>query len=345
MTAVTPGWSMTQRSANAAVGRVAGDLGDLPGGGDADVEGHAGEGLADVEGLAVAVEVPVVVGGERRRLVVLAGQQAAGQRHPGEDADPARAAAGQQLLQGLAPEDVEDHLDGLHARVLQGGQPLGDGLHRDAVGGDRLLRDQRVEGVVDPLVGVDRRRRAVQLHQVEGVDAEVAAGPVDPGAQVLGRVLLRLEGVGAPAGLGGDERALRARGERLADALLRAAVAVDVGGVEQGHPGVEGGVQDVGGGVVVDVAPVAAELPGAQADDADVGPGPAERSLLHRASLPHLSRSALEQLADGDGVLLAGAQVLELAHALGQVAVADDDDVRGARPVGRLHRALEPRSP
>src|SRR4051794_8335816 len=64
----------------------AGDLGDLTGGRDAHVEGNTGERLPDVEGLAVAVVVPVVVCGERGRLVVLAGEQSAGQRHTGEDA-------------------------------------------------------------------------------------------------------------------------------------------------------------------------------------------------------------------------------------------------------------------
>jgi hypothetical protein len=57
---------------------------------------------------------------------------------------------------------------------------------------------------------------------------------------------------------------------------------------------------------------------------------------------PHARTHRVEQLAHGDGALLAGAHVLELADALGQVPFADDDDVRGARPVGGLHRALEP---
>ena len=301
MTAVTPGWSMIQRSAKAAVGASPAISATSRAAATPDVEGHAGEGLTDVEGLAVPVEVPVVVGGERRRLVVLPGQQPAGQRHAGEDADPGAGGGRQQLLQRLAPEDVEDHLDRLHARVLQRGQPLGDGLDRDAVGGDRLLGDQRVEGVVHPLVGVDRRRRAVQLDQVEGLDAEVAARPVDPGPQVLGRVLGGLERVGAAAGLGRHERPVRPGRQRLADALLRPPVAVDVGGVEQGHPGVEGGVEHVGGGVVVDVAPVAAELPGAQPDDADVGTGAPERPLFHRGHCPTVSRTASNSFPTGTG--------------------------------------------
>src|SRR4051794_23795676 len=43
---------------------VAADLHELAGRRDADLVRHAGEGLAHVEGLAVPVEVPVVVGGE-----------------------------------------------------------------------------------------------------------------------------------------------------------------------------------------------------------------------------------------------------------------------------------------
>src|SRR5918998_1991241 len=68
----------------------------------------------------------------------------------------------------------------------------------------------------------------------------------------------------------------------------------------------------------------------------------ARASFSRWGSLPHARTHPLEQLAHGDGVLLAGAHVLELTDALGQVALADDDDVRGARPVGGLHRALEP---
>src|SRR5687767_8478882 len=66
------------------------------------------------------------------------------------------------------------------------------------------------------------------------------------------------------------------------------------------------------------------------------------RASFSRRSLPHRRTDRLEQLAHGDRALLAGAQVLELPHALGEVPLPDDDDVRSTRPVGRLHRALEP---
>src|SRR5436305_2158520 len=58
---------------------------ELASGGDADIEGYASEGLAHVEGFAVTVEVTVVVGAERRVLVVTAGQDPRGERHPGDD--------------------------------------------------------------------------------------------------------------------------------------------------------------------------------------------------------------------------------------------------------------------
>ena len=47
-------------------------------------------------------------------------------RHAGEDPDTRLRRGGEQLLQRLAPEHVEDHLDRLHAGVLQRDEPFGD---------------------------------------------------------------------------------------------------------------------------------------------------------------------------------------------------------------------------
>jgi hypothetical protein len=69
--------------------------------------------------------------------------------------------------------------------------------------------------------------------------------------------------------------------EEAPDERLAAAVAVDVRGVEERHPRVHRGVQDGEGVVLVDLAPVAAELPAAQPDDADLLPGPAQLPRLH----------------------------------------------------------------
>src|SRR5690606_29249952 len=71
--------------------------------------------------------------------------------------------------------------------------------------------------------------------------------------------------------------------EERADELLAVAVAVDVGGVKERHAGVGGRVQHAAGGVIADVAPVAAELPASLTDDADGAPGPAQNRCLHGA--------------------------------------------------------------
>ena len=46
--------------------------------------------------------------------VYLPGQQPAGERHPGDDADAGRAGGRQHLIQRLQPEHVEDDLHGRH---------------------------------------------------------------------------------------------------------------------------------------------------------------------------------------------------------------------------------------
>ena len=112
---------------------------------------------------------------------------------------------------------------------------------RDPVGGDCLLVDEGVQGVEDPVVGVDGGRRAVQLDQVDGVDAEVASGcgPASHGT---------LSSVNASGTSGSARRpilvatvtpssAVLAQGP--ADQLLAATVAVDVGGVEERDAGLD----------------------------------------------------------------------------------------------------------
>jgi hypothetical protein len=121
-----------------------------------------------------------------------------------------------------------------------------------------------VQAVEDPVVGEHGSRRAVQLHEVEGVHAEVLAAAVGPAAHRLEGERLGHVRVGAPAELGrdGDAGALL---EQLADQAARCAVAVDVGGVEERHAGVHSGVQDVEALGLADGPPVgrrAASSPG-----------------------------------------------------------------------------------
>ena len=77
MTVETASCMRIQRSASCASVAPSGTSGaQLLDRVEADLERHAGERLADVERLAVAVVVAVVVGGERRLARVLARQQA-----------------------------------------------------------------------------------------------------------------------------------------------------------------------------------------------------------------------------------------------------------------------------
>ena len=58
-------------------------------------------------------------------------------------------------------------------------------LDADPVGGDPALVDELVERVEDPVVGVDGGGRAVQLDEVERVDAEVRAMRSSQRAEVV----------------------------------------------------------------------------------------------------------------------------------------------------------------
>jgi hypothetical protein len=62
-------------------------------------------------------------------------------------------------------------------------------------------------------------------------------------------------------------------------------LAVVLGGVDEVHATGEGMQQGVDGGLVVDLAPLPAELPSSESDFADFPAGPAEVTVLHR----HLS--------------------------------------------------------
>ena len=131
----------------------------------------------------------MVVGTELRLAGVLAREQPGRQRHPHDHADPAPRRLCEEHARRPLPERVEDDLHAGDVRVLHRLQRLLDAFDADAVGGDPALLDHRVEVLEDLRVVVEVGRRAVQLDQVERVDAEVLARPVVPGAEVLGRVV------------------------------------------------------------------------------------------------------------------------------------------------------------
>jgi hypothetical protein len=128
----------------------------------------------------------------------------------------------------------------------------------------------------------------VQLDQVERVHAEVAARPVVPLAEVRGDVVLG-HLLDAAAHLGRHED-VTALGEEPADQPLTAAVAVDVGGVEEGDAGVGGAVQHGQRVVLVDLAPVRPELPAAEPDDGHFAAQTGDLPVLHVAIQAHARR-------------------------------------------------------
>ena len=181
MTVVTPGRDATQASDAAGSetpsGRAAASsrAASMP-----ILEVDPRERLAAVERLAVAVVAAVVVSRERRVCGVAAGEEPGRERDAGEDADSGGLCGRQHLVERLEPERIQDDLDARDPRPRDGRQCLSAGLDRDAVGGDRPVRDEGVERVVGRVGLDDLAGRAVQLHEVEGVDSEVGAGAVGP---------------------------------------------------------------------------------------------------------------------------------------------------------------------
>ena len=194
----------------------------------------AGEGLAHVEGAAVAVVGAVVVGARRScpcRYLPERRPEASGTR--AMMPTPAAAAAGSTSLERLHPEGVEDDLDARDVGPGDRAERLVDRLDADAVGRDDLILDEPVQDVVRRVVVDDLARRAVQLHQFDPLHAEVAPGPVEPGPEVrlhvVGRHLLR-----TASHLGRDREArVRVRRDELPDEPLAAPVAVHISSVEE----------------------------------------------------------------------------------------------------------------
>jgi hypothetical protein len=180
---------------------------------------------------------------------------------------------------------VQDDLDGRDMRAGQRRQRLFARLDTHAVRLDAALGHHLVQRVVHRVGRIHRRRRAVQLDQVERLDAEVAARPVVPLAEVRADVVLRhlLD----PAAHLGRHEDVAAFGEEPADQALAAPVAVDVGRVEERDAGVGRRVQHRQGVVLVDLAPVGAELPAAEPDDGHLAAQPGDLPVLHAAIQAH----------------------------------------------------------
>ena len=211
----------------------------------------------------------------------LAGEEPGGERHPGEDADIVTIRLHEEAVRGSLTDDVVDDLDRGDAGKLDGLEGLLDALHAHAVGGDRLRGDQVVEGQEDLGPVVDGGREAVQLDEVEAIDAKVVTAPVDPAAEGLRRVQGQVQG-GATAHLRcHEERLATPLPEKLPDQSLAPTVPIDVCGVEERHARIGSRMERTQAGAIVHGAPVAADRPCPEADRADHAPGLPEPAVLH----------------------------------------------------------------
>jgi hypothetical protein len=141
--------------------------------------------------------------------------------------------------------------------------------------------------VVGPLVLPD-----VELHQVERVCLHLAEDPLDGGPEVIRRedVADAIAGTGGPLAilrrdLGGDEQlATGIRPDELAEEPVGVTVAVDEGGVEEGHAGIDGSLEDGHALPIIGAGP-AAHPPHADAERAHRPACPPESSVLHHPAM------------------------------------------------------------
>src|ERR1019366_8169639 len=148
---------------------------------------------------------------------------------------------------------------------------------------------ERAQGLVDVARGVG----AVDLVQGDPVGLQAAQARLALTDDPAPRVALSV-GVVAHLGvhLGGEHDLVPpSPGEGLADDLLGLALGVDVGGVHEVDPRVEGAVDDADRVFVILVTP-GAEHHGAEAERADLDPSAAESALLH---LSDDTRSVLDE--------------------------------------------------
>ena len=234
----------------------------------------------------------MVIGRECRGGGVFAAQQSRGERNPRNYSDPCGLRGRKHLIERLQAECVQDDLDTRDPGAGDRGERLIGGLHTGAVGGDGAVGDEGVEGVVDGIRREHRGGRAVQLHEIERVDAEIFAGAVGPFAKLGKCEVLGHLSFTAPH-LGGDGEAVAGVvGEVGPDELLAAAVAVDIRGVEEGDSGFDRSLENGPRGGVVDITPICTQLPGAETDHGYSAAGAAQGSSVHS---PRLSARAAVQ--------------------------------------------------
>lgn len=223
-----------------------------------------------------------MVGGE------VAGDQTAGQDAVGGDGDAQFAGGGQDLVLDAAGD--QRVLD------LEVGDRGGGGGAADRRGADLAEADvpdvplldefgDGADGLLDRDVGVEPGDAVdvdvVDAEALEGVRGEVLHGGRAAVVPAPGAV-----GVAQGAELHADPGLLPQRGGRgaqgLADQHLVVAHGVEVAGVEQGDPGVQGGVDRGDRLRPVRLAVQRGHAHAAEAEGGDLGTGGSERARVHR---------------------------------------------------------------
>jgi hypothetical protein len=249
-----------------------------------------------VEGLTleqVGARAPVALleGGV---LVEGSGQQPVGQWPVHEHADVVLGAPGQDVGLYVAAEEVVGRLQALHReRALQFGHLVCIEVRHadvaDLAGLDEL--GQRLAGVGERGLVV----RPMDLVEIDVVDAQGLQALVDALAQPGGGgVAQEVVALLAQAALGGDDQfvAVCAQlvAQRRGQQTLGGAPAVALGGVEEVDTKLAGAADGLVDALVLEGAPVAAQLPGAEADGSYLQAGAAESDRVHgRACYPPMA--------------------------------------------------------
>src|SRR5690348_1444282 len=235
----------------------------------------------------------MIVRGELRLAIQLAGEQATRERHAHDHADFPGLRLAEEQLPGTLAEDVVDDLYRGDARVLDRLQRLFDLFDGHAVVADLAGRHQGLERLEYLGPVVDLRGRAVQLHEIERVHAEVLAAAIDEGFEILARVTAGHVRRKASPGLGGDDGPRAAPFlQYVADDAFRATIAIDIRRVDERGAGFERREQRVTRIGLGDVAPRSANGPGAETDFGDVPARAAERPGRNSHQRPPVDRLA-----------------------------------------------------
>ena len=182
----------------------------------------------------MTIEVAMVIGGERGVAIHLACQQSACERYACNDCDLASLGFAEEHLGRTLAKDVVDDLHGHDVRILDGLECLLDLLDRDAVVAKLASRHELIQCVEYLGSVIDLRRWAMQLHQIECIDAQFLAAAIDERFKVRAVVAVRHMRRQTTAGLGGHDRPRSTPFfQHLANDAFGTTVAVNIRGIDE----------------------------------------------------------------------------------------------------------------